>query len=149
MASQGKILVVDDNVSLVRMIEGALRRRDFDVITAYDGVEALAQARAQQPDLIVLDIIMPGMDGYEVCRRLSDEPATAAIPVILLTVKGQVDDPDLDDTGLEARIAEQMAGYEVGAVDFVSKPVKARDLLERIKIYLSIDREARVRGEVL
>ena len=149
MASQGKILVVDDNVSLVRMLEGVLHQQDFDVITAYDGEEALAQARAHLPDLIVLDIIMPGMDGYEVCRRLNDEAATAAIPVILLTVKGQVDDPDLDPDGLDARIAEQLAGYEVGAIDFFPKPVRAGELLERIKSYLSIDRAAGVRGEAM
>ncbi|MBI5563980.1 MAG: response regulator [Chloroflexi bacterium] len=142
MASIGRILVVDDNVSLVRMLEGVLRRQDFDVAVAYDGVEALAQVAAQPPDLIVLDIVMPRLNGYEVCRRLRDDPATAAIPVILLTVKGQVDDPVLDHAGLEARIAEQMAGYEVGAVDFIPKPVKAVELLERIKSHLVLDRVA-------
>ncbi len=147
MASMGKILIVDDNLSLVRMLEGVLRRQDLDVFTAYDGVEALAQAKAQHPDLIVLDIVMPRMDGYEVCRRLREDAATADIPVILLTVKGQVDDPDLDHAGLDARIAEQMAGYDVGAVDFIPKPVRAVELLERIKSHLSIDRVAAARSK--
>ncbi len=146
MASLGKILVVDDNVSLVRMLEGVLRRNDFDVAVAYDGVEALQQVKAQQPDLIVLDIVMPRLNGYEVCRLLHNKPETAAIPVILLTVKGQVDDPDLDQAGLEARIAEQMVGYEVGAVDFIPKPVKAVELLERIKSHVLIDRAAAARS---
>lgn len=146
MASIGRILVVDDNVSLVRMLEGVLRRQDFDVAVAYDGVEALAQVAAQPPDLIVLDIVMPRLNGYEVCRRLHRDPATATIPVILLTVKGQVDDPDLDQAGLEARIAEQMTGYEVGAVDFIPKPIKAVELLERIKSHLVIDRAAAARS---
>jgi len=146
MAALGKILVVDDNVSLVRMLEGVLHRQDFEVAVAYDGVQALAQVRAQTPDLIVLDIVMPRMDGYEVCRRLHDDPATAAIPVILLTVKGQVDDPELDHAGLDARIAEQMAGYDVGAVDFIPKPVKAGELLERIKSHLVLDRVAAARS---
>lgn len=146
MASIGRILVVDDNVSLVRMLEGVLRRQDFDVSVAYDGAEALAQVKAQPPDLIVLDIVMPRLNGYEVCRRLHADPATEAIPVILLTVKGQVDDPELDQAGLEARIAEQMTGYDVGAVDFIPKPVKAGELLERIKAHLVIDRAAAARS---
>lgn len=142
MASNGKILVVDDNVSLVRMLEGVLLRNDFEVIVAYDGEEALAKVKVQPPDLIVLDIVMPRLNGYEVCRRLHEDPETAVIPVILLTVKGQVDDPELDASELEVRIAEQMAGYEVGAVDFIPKPIKAVELLERIKSHLDIDREA-------
>ena len=146
MASNGKILVVDDNVSLVRMLEGVLLRNDFEVIVAYDGEEALAKVKAQPPDLIVLDIVMPRLNGYEVCRRLHADPATAVIPVILLTVKGQVDDPELDASELEVRIAEQMAGYEVGAVDFIPKPIKALELLERIKSHLDIDREAASRS---
>ena len=142
MASIGKILVVDDNVSLVRMLEGVLLRNDFEVTVAYDGEEALAKVKTQLPDLIVLDIVMPRLNGYEVCRRLHEDPTTAVIPVILLTVKGQVDDPELDPSELEVRIAEQMAGYEVGAVDFIPKPIKAVELLERIKSHLMIDREA-------
>ena len=142
MASNGKILVVDDNVSLVRMLEGVLLRNDFEVIVAYDGEEALAKVKVRPPDLIVLDIVMPRLNGYEVCRRLHEDPETAVIPVILLTVKGQVDDPELDASELEVRIAEQMAGYEVGAVDFIPKPIKAVELLERIKSHLDIDREA-------
>ena len=142
MASNGKILVVDDNVSLVRMLEGVLLRNDFEVIVAYDGEEALAKVKVRPPDLIVLDIVMPRLNGYEVCRRLHEDPETAVIPVILLTVKGQVDDPELDASELEVRIAEQMAGYEVGAVDFIPKPIKAVELLERIKSHLEIDREA-------
>jgi CheY-like chemotaxis protein len=147
MSSQGKVLVVDDNASLVKMIEGVLRRHDFDVTTAYDGIEALNKVQLDKPDLIVLDIIMPGMDGYEVCRRLHNQPATADIPVILLTVKGQVDDPDLDPATLDSRIAEQMAGYEVGAIEFLPKPVRAVDLLERIRSYILLDRAAAERSE--
>jgi len=146
MAGIAKVLVVDDNVSLVRMVEGVLRRQDFDVITAYDGVEALARARREHPDLIVLDIVMPRMDGYEVCRHLRSDPATAEIPVILLTVKGQVDDPNIDARTLNERITEQMQGFEVGAVEFIPKPVRAGDLLERIRNHIWIDRLAAQRG---
>jgi CheY-like chemotaxis protein len=146
MPGIAKVLVVDDNVSQVRLIEGVLRRQDFDVITAYDGVEALARARHEHPDLIVLDIVMPRLDGYEVCRRLRSDPATAEIPVILLSVKGQVDDPDIDSRTLNERISEQMRGFEVGAVEFIPKPVRAGDLLERIRNHIWIDRMAAQRG---
>jgi DNA-binding response OmpR family regulator len=147
MTAIGKILIVDDSESLVRMVEGVLRRQDFDVQTAFDGKAGWEKARQYLPDLIVRDGVMPEMDGYEVCRRLHDDPATAHIPVILLTVKGQVDDPDLDSSTLEARIAEQMLGYDVGAVDFIPKPVKAGALVERIKSHLVVDRAAQERRE--
>ena len=142
MLTPSRILVVDDNISLVRMLEGVLRRQDFEVLTAYDGKEGWEKARQFLPDLIVLDVIMPELDGYEVCRLLRDEPTTAHIPIILLTVKGQVDDPDLDSLTLDKRIAEQMRGYDAGAVDFIPKPVKAGVLLERIKSHLLVDRTA-------
>ena len=147
MAALGKILIVDDSESLVRMVEGVLRRQDFDVFTAYNGREGWEKAREYVPDLIVLDVVMPLMDGYEVCTRLRSDPLTEHIPIILLTVKGQVDDPDLSSSALEARIAEQMHGYDVGAVDFIPKPVRAGVLVERIKSHLLIDRVAQERHE--
>ncbi len=147
MAALGRILIVDDSESLVRMVEGVLRRQDFDVITAFNGQEGLEKARQYLPDLIVLDVIMPLMDGYEVCSHLRYDKRTQHIPIILLTVKGQVDDPDLSSSTLEDRIAEQMHGYDVGAVDFIPKPVKAGALVERIKSHLAIDRVAQERHE--
>jgi len=136
MDSKTRILVVDDNHSMVRTIEALLQEEGFEVLTAFNGLEGLRKAREEKPNLIVLDIIMPRMDGYEVCRLLQDSPDTAAIPVLLLTVKGYIDDPSLDDQVIESRIQEQMNGFDAGAVDFMSKPVKARELLERVRTLL-------------
>ena len=140
MANPPLILIVDDNRSLVNMIAGVLHKRDYEVITAFDGMEGLLKAQEEKPDLIVLDIVMPKLDGYEVCHRLQENPATKHIPVIMLTVKGQVDDPTLDERTIEGRIQEQMAGFEVGAVDFLTKPVKAGELIERIKSLLYFEK---------
>ena len=140
MANPPLILIVDDNRSLVNMIAGVLHKRDYEVITAFDGMEGLLKAQSEKPDLIVLDIVMPKLDGYEVCHRLQENPETQHIPVIMLTVKGQVDDPTLDERTIEGRIQEQMAGFEVGAVDFLTKPVKAGELIERIKSLLYFEK---------
>ena len=140
MANPPLILIVDDNRSLVNMIAGVLHKRDYEVITAFDGMEGLLKAQSEKPDLIVLDIVMPKLDGYEVCHRLQENPATKHIPVIMLTIKGQVDDPTLDERTIEGRIQEQMAGFEVGAVDFLTKPVKAGELIERIKSLLYFEK---------
>ena len=140
MSTTARILVVDDNRSLVRVIEGVLQKNGFQVLTAFDGEEGLRQAKAEKPDLIILDIVMPRMDGYQVCRALQDDPNTSAIPVLMLTVKGQVDDPDLDEASVRSGIEERMAGFDVGALDFLSKPVKANELLERVRNLLLLDR---------
>ena len=136
MDSKTHILVVDDNHSMVRTIEALLQKEGFEVLTAFDGLEGLRKAREEKPNLIVLDIVMPRMDGYEVCRLLQDKPDTAAIPVLMLTVKGYMDDPGLDDQAIESRVQEQMNGFDAGAVDFMSKPIKARELLERVRTLL-------------
>lgn len=136
MKTKARILVVDDNRSLVRIIEGILQRQGYEIVTAYDGVEAVEKAGATRPDLIVLDIVMPRLDGYQVCRTLQNDPKTAAIPVLLLSVKGQLDEPDLDDQAIEARLQERIEGFEAGATDFISKPVKAKELEERVQMLL-------------
>jgi len=140
MNSKTRILAVDDNHSIVRLIEALLQKEGFEVLTAFDGLEGLQKAREERPDLIILDIVMPRMDGYEVARLLQDSPDTAAIPILMLTVKGQVDDPGLNDDALETGIQERMDGYEAGAIEFLSKPIKARELLDRVKALLWFDR---------
>ena len=136
MDSKTHILVVDDNHSMVWTIKALLQKEGFEVLTAFDGLEGLQKARGEKPNLIILDIVMPRMDGYEVCRLLQDDPDTAAIPVLMLTVKGYMDDPSLDDQAIESRVQEQMNGFDAGAVDFMSKPIKARELLERVRALL-------------
>jgi two-component system alkaline phosphatase synthesis response regulator PhoP/two-component system response regulator VicR len=140
MNTETHILVVDDNRSVVRIIQVLLQKEGFEVLTAFDGLEALQKAQEEKPDLIILDVVMPKMDGYEVCRLLQDDPDTAAIPVLMLTVKGQVDDPDLDERALEMGIQERMDGYDAGALEFLSKPIKAKELLDRVKTLLWFDR---------
>ncbi len=135
MSSKQRILVVDDNHSLVLVLERLLQKAGFDVLTAFDGLEGLQKTREEKPDLIILDIIMPKMDGYEVCRRLKGDPYTADIPVLFLTRKGSLAGPD----SIKAlrryynRVQERLGGFDAGALDFLSKPVTARELLDRVR----------------
>ena len=125
-------LVIDDNHSIVRVVAALLRKHGFDVLTAYDGVEGLDKAITKHPDLIILDVVMPRLDGYEVACLLQNDPDTADIPILMLTVRGRVDDPQLDEQQVEQRVQERMKGFDVGALDFVSKPIKAKTLLRRV-----------------
>jgi DNA-binding response OmpR family regulator len=125
-------LVIDDNRSIVRLVAALLENHGFEVLTAFDGVEGLEKATTEHPDLIVLDVVMPKLDGYEVACRLQDDPDTDTIPILMLTVKGRVDDPELDEGQFEQRIQERMKGFDAGALDFVSKPIKAKELLRRV-----------------
>ena len=129
-------LVVDDNRSVVRVVASLLEGHGFQVHTAFDGAEGLKKARRERPDVIVLDVLMPELDGYEVARLLQEEPGTAGIPILMLTVTGRVDDPELDQDEVAERIRERMRGFDAGALDFVTKPIKARALLRRIESLL-------------
>lgn len=133
MDSQVRILVVDDNRSLVRVTQRLLLREGYQVLTAFDGLEGLQKAREYRPDLIILDVVMPKMDGYEVCQRLREDADTADIPVLMLTVRGDIDDPSLDEEGMGLRVAERSGAFDAGALDFLTKPVTAQELLARIK----------------
>jgi DNA-binding response OmpR family regulator len=138
MSSQARILVVDDNRAVVKIIQGVLQRQGFEVLTAFDGVEGLEKAIKEKPNLIILDIVMPGLDGYQVCRRLQCDPATLHIPVLMLTVKGQINEEPRpwEKRDQYSRIQERMAGFDAGAVDFLSKPVTAKELIKRVKSLL-------------
>ncbi len=135
MTSSMRILVADDNHSLVNLVEGILKKAGYQVLTAFDGREALIKARKEKPDLIILDIIMPFLDGYQVCAALQKDPATSSIPILMLTVKGQVNNESAHtvESHLYQPIRERMQGFEVGAMEFMSKPVSAKDLLERVR----------------
>jgi CheY-like chemotaxis protein len=135
-----RILVVDDNHSIVRIIQAVLQKHGYEVLTAYDGFAAIEMALNQKPDLIILDIVMPGIDGYRVCHRLQRSEITARIPVLMLTVKGQVDETDLsDERTMALRVAERNRGFEVGAAEFISKPIRAQELVERVQKLLWVD----------
>ncbi len=116
---KGKILVVDDEVNITQILEFSLGAEGYQVVTAANGEEAVDKARKEQPDLIVLDIMMPRIDGYEACRILKSNPVTKNIPIVLLTAKGR----DID----------KRLGYEVGAEDYVIKPFSPNKLIERIQ----------------
>lgn len=117
-----KILVVDDEAVLVETIAYNLEQAGYRVVTAADGRSALDAARSEIPDLIILDIMLPGMDGLEVCRQLRRESGTATTPIVMLTAK----DDEID----------KVVGLEVGADDYVTKPFGRRELLARVRALL-------------
>ena len=137
----GTILVIDDEKDLIELVRYNLEKEGFDVIGAPDGKAGLEVARAHRPDLILLDLMMPGMDGLEVCRRLREDARTAGIPVILLTAK--------------ATEADRVVGLEMGADDYVTKPFSPRELVARVKVRLrraaaaTEDREILRRGDLV
>jgi DNA-binding response OmpR family regulator len=116
---QALILVVDDEPKIVRLARDYLERDGFRVLSAGDGPTALAMARSERPDLIVLDIMLPGMDGWEVCRRLRQETDA---PIIMLTARAEESD--------------QIVGLELGADDYITKPFSPRALVARVRAVL-------------
>ncbi len=124
---RGRILVVDDQRANVEMLSELLRSRGYDVFAAYDGEEALKRVAENQPDVVVSDIRMPVMDGYEFTQRLRDDPATALLPVVLVTSLEESDGRD-----------ERVKGIECGADDFLAKPVRYAELFARVRSLLRV-----------
>lgn len=118
-----KILIVDDDMETLRLVGLMLQRQGYQIVAASNGTQALGLTRNEKPDLIVLDVMMPDMDGYEVTRQLRQDKETLDIPIILFTAKSQVDD--------------KVTGYEVGADDYLTKPVHPAELVAHIKALLS------------
>lgn len=114
-----KILAVDDERHIVRLVEVNLQRAGYEVVTAYDGREALEKVAAETPDLIVLDVMMPYMDGFEVLKNLKADPSTAEIPVIMLTAKAQD--------------ADVFRGWQSGVDCYLTKPFNPMELLTFVK----------------
>ncbi len=117
-----KILVVEDEKNIVRVVTYNLEREGYQVSVAKDGEEALEKAGRELPDLILLDLMLPKMDGLEVCRQLRAQPKTAQLPIIMLTAKTQESD--------------RIVGLEMGADDYLPKPFSPRELLARVKAVL-------------
>jgi DNA-binding response OmpR family regulator len=122
-----KILIVEDEALIADSVSYALKKEGFQVLTSADGAQGLAMAREQQPELILLDIMLPTMDGFEVCRALRSE---TSIPIIMLTAKGEE--------------VDRVVGLELGADDYVIKPFSMRELIARVKAVL---RRSRMSGE--
>jgi two-component system alkaline phosphatase synthesis response regulator PhoP len=117
-----RILVVDDETYIVELVKFNLEKEGFRVIVAYDGLGALDMVREQRPDLIILDIMLPNMDGLEVCRNLKSDLNFHTIPIIMLTAKGEEVDTIL--------------GLEMGADDYIKKPFSPREMVARVKARL-------------
>jgi two-component system alkaline phosphatase synthesis response regulator PhoP len=130
MSSKTCILIIDDHERTVKAIQRILQKEGYEVLTALDGATGLKKAREEKPDLIILDIVMPGMNGYEVCYHLQRREDTAGIAVLMLTGKGQI---DYNSPGVRYRIKEREAGFDVGALEFLNKPVRAKELVKRVK----------------
>jgi adenylate cyclase len=124
MSGDAKILVVDDVPQNVRLLEAVLAPRGYDVVTATDGDSALRLVESEEPDLVLLDVVMPQLDGYEVCRRLRAREETAMLPVLMVT----------------ASVAEKAKVIEAGADDLIAKPFNQDEMLARVRSLLRIKR---------
>ncbi len=120
-----KILIVDDEVFYINVLMELLQN-NYKIVIAKDGDQALRRAAAEHPpDLILLDVLMPGMDGYEVCRRLKANPTTREIPIIFLTIKGEVKD--------------ELKGFELGAADYITKPMSPPIVKARVQTHIALN----------
>ncbi len=120
--SEGTILVIEDDADIRNLLHFNLEKEGFTSIEAGDGVTGLAMAREQKPALVLLDLMLPGMDGFEVCRRLGSSPDTVEIPVLMLTARGE----EMD----------RVVGLSLGADDYVVKPFSVRELMLRVRTVL-------------
>src|SRR4030095_2767206 len=118
-----KILIVDDDIDSLKLIGLMLQRHGYEVVAANAGNQAISKATSEHPNLIILDVMMPDMDGYEVCRRLRANPDTKGIPIIMFTAKTLVDD--------------KVAGFEAGADDYLTKATHPGELASRVKAILA------------
>ncbi len=117
-----RILAVDDEPHILKLVSFSLRAQGFEVLEATDGLAAVDMAEKEHPDLILLDVMMPALDGYEACRRIKANPATADIPVVMLSAKSQK--------------TEQAAGVDAGALDYICKPFTPKDLVAQVRGFL-------------
>jgi len=123
-----RVLIVEDEPDIRELVVHHLKREGYQVSAAASGEEALRQVQAAPPDLVLLDLMMPAMDGLEVCRRLRQDPATASLPIVMLTAKGD----EID----------RVLGLEIGADDYVVKPFSPKELLARVRAVLRRSRPA-------
>lgn len=118
-----KVLVIEDDPSASELMVYTLEPKGYQVITASNGLEGLKKAMDERPDLIILDIMLPGLDGYEVCQRLRREPETVGLPILMMSAKARQDDVD--------------TGIKVGGDDYLTKPVKPSEILAKVETLLA------------
>jgi two-component system phosphate regulon response regulator PhoB len=114
-----RILIIEDERGLTEVLTYNLQREGYDTVVAHDGLEGLRKAQTQPPDLVILDLMLPGIDGLELCRQLRAGKQTARVPILMLTAKGEETD--------------QVVGFSIGADDYVTKPFSVKVLLQRIR----------------
>ncbi len=117
-----KILLVDDADTILMMERMMLNKKAYELVTAKDGVEALEKVERERPDLILLDVVMPKMNGFEVCQRLREKEATKSIPIIMVTTRGEEDNVE--------------AGFKSGCNDYVTKPINGMELLTKVRNFI-------------
>jgi len=121
------VLVVDDEVNIVKSLEYVMNAAGFDVATAYDGERALAMVAEIVPDLVILDVMMPKVDGFEVCEKIRANPLWESVIIVMLTAKG--------------RDSEREKGLSLGANDYLTKPFSTHDIVKRVQELLSTNEE--------
>ena len=124
--SMGTVLVVDDNPKIIDILTASLEIKGYDVRSALTGTAALQSVREVIPEIVILDIMMPGIDGYEVCRNLKDDPSTTGVPVIFLSALGGE--------------INKVKAFNVGAVDYITKPFHVTEVLARVEMHLDVYR---------
>jgi two-component system phosphate regulon response regulator PhoB len=125
--TKGRILIIEDDRDIVEMIEYNLKEEGYLTTAAYNGERGIELARKEKPDLVILDVMLPAIDGFEVCRTLKQQQSTAQIPIIILSAK--------------SRETDKVVGLELGADDYVTKPFSPRELIARIKAILRRHKE--------
>lgn len=120
---KGKVLIIDDEPDIVETLTFMLEARNYDVVSAFDGLEGLAMVKAEQPDITLLDIMMPGMDGYDVCQKLKKDKNTKNMPIIMLTAKGE------NEAVIKA--------HKSGADDYIVKPFNLPTLVGKLNKLLA------------
>lgn len=133
--AKSKILIVEDEASLVEVLSYNLQREGYEVAVAKEGREGLRKAQMQLPELIILDLMLPGLSGLDICRELRAAPRTAGISILMLTAKGEETD--------------QVVGFAVGADDYVTKPFSVKVLMQRIKVLLGRQENPQPSGDVI
>src|SRR5215472_16765292 len=117
-----RVLIVEDEPDIAGLLAFHLEREGYQVLRSRHGVDALQQVRARRPDLLLLDLMLPGIDGLEICRRLRQDPATASLPIVMLTAKGEE--------------VDRVLGLELGADDYIVKPISPKEVVARVRAVL-------------